>query len=161
MLKKEIAHYIEWKSLRHPSKARQYERVLLDFLKYAKIHNVTDLQIHPECLQQYRDSLNAQYQKNEFDTAMRGFLKHWYDLKVLTHHFDVIMGSSIIEEMYTSPTMHVAQVRRVHQLRKDGKSLRQIKVHMESEDNKIYHLKQIQRWAGYAAPKLSTGTVDT
>lgn len=61
--------------------------------------------------------------------------------------------------------MHIEQAIRVQKLTKPrgegglGFSLRQTKLKMETEDNKVYHLKQIHRWAKYDLRKLSPDEV--
>lgn len=154
---KQIAHYVEWKAVRFPDTAASHKRVLVAFFKSYRIRCVQD--ITPESLQEHLSGFNANYQKNQFLHVMRQFCRYWYQMGLLTGEFRSIFTEAAINSIIenASPTMHTEQVVRVHKLRDQGLSLRQIKMQMETEDQKVYHLKQIQRWAKYEITTLSPG----
>jgi hypothetical protein len=158
----QIKMYVDWKAVRHPTKARLHERVLKEFFTGTHLRSVSE--ITPECLHAYIRKFPAEYQRRETLHTMRQFSRYWYRMGLLSKQFADRCGGVSILEIFESPvpqTMHVDQVRRVHRLRGEGLSLRQIKLRLETEDQKPYHLRQIQRWAGYELPLSTGGGVDS
>lgn len=159
---KHIHMYIAWKAVRFPFVAGTHERVLVAFFNKMKIRSLGE--ITPSHLREYCGRFPAQYQKNQFIHVIRQFSRYWRRMGLLSHEFADFMGEDTILDITEdiSPTMHTEQVRRVRKMRKDGLSLKQIVLRMETDDRKKYHLKQIHRWSKYVLPgdgvvqKLST-----
>lgn len=151
-IKRQIASYVAWKAVRFPLVAGTHERVLQQFFNTIRVRHLNE--VTPDCLRTYCNKFPAQFQRLQFDHAMRQFFRYWRRMGVLSHEFTNYLKEDTIVDIIPdlSPTMHIDQVRRVRQLRREGLSLSQVKLKMETEDGKPYHLKQIHRWSRYLLP---------
>lgn len=156
-LRKQIDMYCNWKALRYPLVANTQRRVIESFFQFSGI-DCTSLITQP-MIESYVITNHSIFLQNQTRASLMQFCKYWYKLGVLTDEFGRVIKKDIITDMENvHPLMHTDQVERVHRLRKEGLSLRQIKTKMEMQDGKSYHLRQIHRWANYKLSELSTGS---
>lgn len=144
----QVHNFSDWRAVRYPWKAITQSNEILRFVEFSRIKNANE--ITEKQLQDYFNTFNSEGLRHTAFLAFRQFFTYckimgYVDIKVapLTH-MGTITGMQKIH-----PLIHVGQVERVHKLRKQGLSFRNIKYKMEEEDNRNYDLNQIHRWAHY------------
>jgi hypothetical protein len=148
-IKKQISLYVSWKAIRHPTTAESHRRMLTEFSRYRRLKCATD--IDKEAIQDFIQSRNGEFYRGLAEKSLRGFFMYWCKMGVLTKDFDSVVKEDIVSDMASKlhPLLHVDNARRVQALQREGLSLRQIKLKMETEDGKTYQLKSIHRWSKY------------
>lgn len=148
-IKKQIRQYVAWKAIRHPTTAASHEQMLNEFFRHTRLKCATD--IDKEAIQDFIQSRNGEFYRGLAERSLRGFFMYWCKMGLLTKGFDSVVKEDIVSDMASTlhPLLHVDQARRVQALQREGLSLRQIKLKMETEDGKTYQLKSIHRWSKY------------
>jgi hypothetical protein len=151
-LEKQIKQYVAHKARDYPHLASRDEVILMQFFKTYKLPNAT--LISSFHVQDFVNRQNSVHYQQKYLKTLRGFMRYWYKLGLLSSEFASVVKSDIIADMeQVSPLLHVEQVKRVQSLRAKGMTFRQIKVLMEGEDKRTYDVHSLHRWANR---KLST-----
>jgi hypothetical protein len=126
------------------------------FNTYPSLVNAT--LIGREHIESYVSQFPAEYRRQHFTKVLRGFMRYWYKMGLLTEEFASVVKKDIISDMENvHPLMHVDQVRRVQKYRQEGMPFAKIKLLMETEDGRKYDIHSVHRWSKYRIPDLSTG----